>query len=97
MNREDCIRRVIRNSTRIAVETMLRSQENSDAYLTRWDKQSIDEEVDRVTEAVIDKFVAALSERGFTKEGEQVSGKEFDSLFQSTVQQYLEEMGRKKA
>ncbi|MGA2663461.1 MAG: hypothetical protein ABSF83_00750 [Nitrososphaerales archaeon] len=87
---------VISASVRITIGTMLRSKEYSERFLTSKEKNSIEDEVDRVTDAVVDRLIASLRNQGFIEGGKELSETEFQSLFRVSVQAYLDETHAKE-
>jgi hypothetical protein len=96
MNREDHLRKVIGASARISIETILRSREYSDRFLASTKKNSIEDEVDKVTNAVVERFIASLRDQGFIEGGKELSEKEFELMFRKSIEEYLDGVGTKK-
>lgn len=91
ISKEEYMRRVLRNTIRDAVQTLLRTKEFSDKFLIRNDTKEIDKEVETISESVVSKLIAGLKQRGFLEEGKEISSLEFEEIFQNTMKEYFSE------
>ena len=94
MSREDHIRKLVRASASEIIQAALRSPTYSDLFLTRSDMHSIEDEIDKITDRVVDRFVVSLREKGYTTEGKEPTEEEFELLFQRALKSYLDQMGK---
>ena len=94
ISEEEYIRRVMQRTARDVIQTLLRTREYSARFLSRGDVKSIDRTVQKMSIDVVDEFVKALRSRGYLGTGRIAPQAEFQSLFESTVKDYLNKLGK---
>ena len=94
MSQEEYVRRVMRTAAKDTIQTLLRTKEYSAKFLVRGDKDAIDKEIDKMSGEVIDEFVGRLKQQGLLDPSASPDMKEFQSLFDSTVREYLKKLGK---
>lgn len=94
ISEEEYIKRVMQRTARDVIQTLLRTREYSARFLSRGDAKSIDRTVEKMSIDVVDEFVNALRSRGYLGTGRIAPQTEFQSLFESTVKDYLNRLGK---
>ena len=94
MSQEEYVRSVMRTAAKDTIQTLLRTKEYSAKFLVRGDRDAIDKEIDKMSGEVIDEFVSRLKQQGLLDPGASPDMKEFQSLFDSTVREYLKKLGK---
>jgi len=87
------MRSTIQKVAKHTIQNLLRSEEYSTEFLARKDTKEIDNEIEKMSIELTDKFVAVLKSRGYLKPDVQANEKEFQELFDSTLKEYLEKLG----
>jgi len=96
ISEEEYVRRVMQKTARDLIQTLLRTKEYSARFLSRVDVNSIDKAVEKMSIDVVDEFVRALRSRGYLGTGRMASQTEFQSLFETTVKDYMNKLGKDK-
>lgn len=91
MDKEDYFRNIMGNTVKNMVQTLLRTGEFSKRFLTRDDQKDIDEEISRISDEIMIRFIVKLSERGYLENGKEPSESEFRALLKSTIDEYFGE------
>jgi len=84
----------MQRTARDVIQTLLRTKEYSARFLPRGDSKSIDRVVEKMSIDVVDEFVKALRSRGYLGTGRIAPQSEFQSLFETTVEEYLNKLGQ---
>jgi hypothetical protein len=91
IDREEYFRKVMKNTVKISIQTLLRTTEFSRNFLVRGDKKNIDKELDKISDDVMDLFIKKLKEKGYLEDNKEPSQSEFERLLKETVQDYFGE------
>ena len=88
ISEEDYLRRDMSRALRNTVQTLFRSRELSKRFLLREDKEAIDEEIDRISQDLVDLLLRKIRAEGLDDQ-EQLSEKRFAELYNTTVKEYF--------